>query len=97
MTSHEWDNLKDQLRSEYGDRKIGTMVLLDTTMIGHPTSEGIVGRLELLARMPDHLEFAAAVVTTREILLLTAPIPNEEITSKVPFYRSIVAEIRVQK
>ncbi len=93
LTSGQWGSLKDQLRSGYGDRKVGTMVLFDTTLIGHPV-RGVIAIFEILARMPDHLEFAAAVVTTREILLITAPIVTEEAAQRISYYRSILSELR---
>lgn len=90
----QWSKLKDQLRTRYGDQKIGTKVLFDTTMIAKPDSHGVQAIFEILARLPDRLQFAATVVTSNETILLTADIPNDDYLSKINYYATIVSGIR---
>jgi hypothetical protein len=90
----EWEKLKDQLRAGYGDRKIGTKVLFDTNMISKTGSHGVQAIFEILARLPDRLQFAATVVTKTETILLTADIPNDDYLSKINYFATIVSSVR---
>lgn len=94
---NDWNTLKDHLRAGYGDRKIGTKVILDTTIKGVNEANGVNAVYELLANLSDRLEFVAMVVTNTETIFVSADFPSDEYKTRTDYYQSIVAGIREQE
>lgn len=93
----DWNSLKGQLRSGYGDHNIGTKVLLDSVMKDVKASFGVHATYELLAKLDDRLEFIAMVITNTETLFVSVDFAPDEYQANIPYYRSIVSGIREQE
>ncbi len=88
-----WTLLKANLRSNYGNRKIGTVELSDS-IFAIKTDKGILARYELLAKLPDSYEYSATIITPSETLLLIADLSaSDEATKKLYYFREIAANI----
>jgi hypothetical protein len=93
--SVQWNSTKEQIKTGYGDRGIGVMVVFDSSLYAKPVG-GVVGRFEVLAKYSAGVEYAAAIMTTKEALLFTAQIPTDEFTDRLSYFRTIVRDIKIK-
>jgi hypothetical protein len=97
LDSARWASTKEYFKTKYGDHGIGLMTLSDQDTITTNPPNGILAIYEVLAKFPDRMEYLASVVTTKEILLLRAPIPQEEYNERIAYFRKIVADLKIKK
>lgn len=89
-----WSELKNGLRDQYGKQDIGTLVLFDSTYL--PPSNGILARYELLANNNNRLTYTASIITNKETLMVSVQLGNDATNDRIPYYRSLVANIQTR-
>ncbi len=90
-----WTELKNGLRDQYGKQEIGTLVLFDSTYL--PPSNGILARYELLANNNNRLTYTASIITNTETLMVSVQLGNDATNDRIPYYRSLVANIQTRQ
>jgi len=97
LDSAKWLSSKNFLRTKYGDAGIGLKTLFEDDTIAKNPSNGILAKYEVLARLPDRLEYLASVATTHEALLLRVPLSAEEYNKRISYFQKIVEDLKAPK